>query len=591
MTTTMTRRTATGLMAGSMLAAPGALAGCATRAAAGAGPDGSAFARLSADSLDTFARLSPRFATWLGDNRFNDQLDDLSATGRASSAAARAGIKARLATIERSRLSPGDQVDAAILDNQLALSDWQARADVHAWDPTLYSDAAGGALYGLVAREIAPIAQRLAWATQRMALLPEIFAAARSSLDPARVPAVHAQTYARQHPGVMGLIDSVILPQAQALGPDDRARLQRAAETVRAAAKAHQIWIDDTLAPQARGDFRIGAKRYDEKLGLALGSPLTRTEIKARARDAAEQTRAEMLELAGKVLGRGAPRDPQAAIAAALERAYAERPARSDVVTFARQTLEGSTRFVREQNLITLPDTPVEIIIMPEFQRGVAVAYCDSPGPLAQGQKTFYAISPIPEIWTETQTTSFLREYNNRSIHELTIHEAMPGHYVQIWHSNRYKSVLRAAFYSGTFVEGWACYAQDMMGEEGYYGDDPLGGLVNRKWRLRLITNALLDQAIHADGMTREEGMALMTETAFQEEREAAGKWVRAQVSSSQLSTYFVGWIEHYALRNRARKNWGDGFSLKRYHDAILAFGSPPTHHVEALLFGETIKG
>jgi uncharacterized protein (DUF885 family) len=237
-----------------------------------------------------------------------------------------------------------------------------------------------------------------------------------------------------------------------------------------------------------------------------------------------------------------------------------------------------------------MPDTPVRIIPMPEFQRGVALAYCDPPGPLDKDMPTFYAVSPIPDEWTDTQVTSFLREYNTRSIHELTIHEAMPGHYLQLAHANTYPSTLRAVLYSVPFVEGWAVYAEKMMANAGYLGGDPLYKLINLKWDLRVIGNALIDQAIQVDGMTREQAMDLMTRQTFQEEREAAGKWVRAQLTSAQLPTYFVGYQEHMDLRREAERREGASFDLKRYNDAVLSFGSPPVRYVRELLFDEPIR-
>ena len=220
---------------------------------------------------------------------------------------------------------------------------------------------------------------------------------------------------------------------------------------------------------------------------------------------------------------------------------------------------------------------------MPEFQRGVALAYCDSPGPLDRGQKTFYVISPIPSDWTDDQVKSFLREYNTRSIDNLTIHEAMPGHYLQLMHSNRYQSPLRAVLASGTFIEGWAVYSERMMVEQGFLGGDPLMHLIQLKWYLRSIGNALLDQGVHVDDMSREDAMRLMTHDTFQEEREANAKWVRAQLTSAQLPTYFVGVQEHLALREEAKKKWGKNFSLKLYHDTVLSFGSPPVRYVREL--------
>jgi uncharacterized protein (DUF885 family) len=238
-----------------------------------------------------------------------------------------------------------------------------------------------------------------------------------------------------------------------------------------------------------------------------------------------------------------------------------------------------------------MPEEPVEIIIMPEFRRGVAVAYLDPPGPLDNDQPAFYAVAPLPDDWTDEQAESFLREYNLLSLQDLTIHEGVPGHYLQIALSNRYPSPLRSVLWSGPFVEGWAVYAEEMMIENGYMDGDPLMKLINLKWYLRTITNAIIDSAIHVDGMTREAAMKLMVEGGFQEEREAAGKWVRAQLTSAQLSTYFVGYLEHIEMREAVREKWGDDFTLRRYHDQALSYGSPPARFVRALMLGDDIPG
>jgi uncharacterized protein (DUF885 family) len=198
-------------------------------------------------------------------------------------------------------------------------------------------------------------------------------------------------------------------------------------------------------------------------------------------------------------------------------------------------------------------------------------------------------VLPIPSDWSEEQVTSFLREYNTRAIADVGVHEAMPGHYVQLFHSNSYPSVLRAILGSGSFIEGWAVYAEGMMVEQGFRGDDPLYKLSQLKVLLRTVTNSIIDQAIHCDGMTQEQMMQLLTQTAFQEEREAAGKWRRAQLSVTQLSTYFVGVTEHNETRAAAEQRDGASFNLKAYHDGILAYGSPPMRYARALYMNEPI--
>jgi uncharacterized protein (DUF885 family) len=264
-------------------------------------------------------------------------------------------------------------------------------------------------------------------------------------------------------------------------------------------------------------------------------------------------------------------------------------PPADGIVELAEQQVQQATDFVIEKNIVEMPEEPIQIIIMPEFQRGVSFAYLDPPGPLDSDQPAFYAVAPLPADWTEEQIRSFLREYNLYSMQDLSIHEGVPGHYLQLAHSNRYPSMLRKVLWSGPFVEGWGVYAEQMMIDEGYLDHDPLMRLINLKWYLRAITNAIMDSAIHVDGMTRDQAMKLMIEGGFQEEREAAGKWVRAQLTSSQLSTYFVGYQEHIELRKEVETAWGDEFTLRRYHDQLLSYGSPPVKFVRAIMLNEPV--
>ena len=369
---------------------------------------------------------------------------------------------------------------------------------------------------------------------------------------------------------------------------------------LKTAVAEHQKWLDETLVPNAKGEFRVGAEVYDQKLQFALLSSLSRAEIKQRAEAELVRVRGEMYAIAQQVLKdtAGAPELPdnpspqqqQKAIEAALELAYAQHPARDQVVADARVALDRATAFVREHDLVTVPDAPVEIIEMPEFQRGVAVAYADSPGPLDKNLKTFYAVSPMPEDWTDAQVESFLREYNSRMIDLLSIHEGTPGHYLEGWHSAKFPSTLRAVLRSGMFAEGWAVYTEDMMADAGYMDNDPLFRLVQQKFYLRTIANALLDQGVHVDNWTREQAMDLMVKQTFQQEREAAGKWTRAQLTSAQLPTYFVGVQEHFDTRKAVEEKLGDKFNLKAYHDQVLSYGAPPVRFVRELMLDQQIQ-
>ena len=595
------------------LALVAALAGCqpadapTTAAAPAAGQQAAdaavdaAFADLSKRALDTWMQLSPVSATQIGDHRYDSELDDLSAAGQQKTLAAYKALLGELDKIEVAKLGRENQVDAAILRNQLQSEIWNAEVlQSGKWDPQLYNGVAGSAIYGLMAREFAPLPERLKSATARMEKLPAIFAQARENLDPARVPKIHAETVAKQNKGILSIVDTFITPHIGELPQADQQRLQAAIEGLKKAVDEQQTWLDKTLVPNAKGDFRIGAEKYDQKLKFALNSSLSRQQIGERARAELTRVRQDMYGIAQTVLKDkpGAPEMPaqptdeqqQKAIEAALELAYADKPARDKVVDDAKAALAQSTAFVREHDLMTLPGAPVDIILMPEFQRGVAVAYCDSPGPLDKNLKTFYAVSPIPDDWNEKQVDSFLREYNSRMIHLLSIHEGTPGHYLEGWHSAKFPSTLRAVLRSGLFAEGWAVYTERMMQEQGYLNNDPLFHLVQLKFYLRTISNAILDQGVHVDNWDREKAMHLMTHDAFQQESEAAGKWVRAQLTSAQLPTYFVGAQEHFDTRKAVQEKLGDKFNLKAYHDQMLSYGAPPVRFARQLMLDQPIE-
>ena len=598
---------ATALLAACLAACAGTPAttasvpGATATEAAAMSPADAKFAELSKRWLDGWLALNPVNATQVGDHRFDDQLDQLDAPGRQRVVDFSKAMLGELDAIDIASLSRENQVDAAILRNQLQGDIWNLETyQSWAWDPQVYSGLAGGAIYNLMARDFAPMPQRLKSATARMEEIPALFAQMRANLDPKRVPLIHAQTVARQNNGVIELVDQFITPNAGQLQGADRARLDAAVANLRKAVAEQQTWLDKTLVPNASGDFRIGRELYDQKLQFSLMSSLSRAEIKHRAEAEMTRVRGEMYDIARQVLqGRAkAPATPenpsddqrQKAIEAALDLAYADKPARDQVVPAAKAALAKATDFVRAHDLVTVPDDPVKVILMPEFQRGVAVAYCDSPGPLDKGLDTYFAISPIPDDWTREQTDSFLREYNSRMIQLLAIHEAMPGHYLEGAHSARFPSTLRAVLRSGLFAEGWAVYTERMMTDAGYDDNDPLFKLVQRKFYLRTIANAILDQGVHVDGWSREQAMRLMTHDAFQQEREAAGKWVRAQLSSAQLPTYFVGVQEQFDTRKAVQARLGDKFDLKAYHDQVLSYGAPPVRFVRELMLDEPIR-
>lgn len=556
------------------------------------------FAEFSDRVVDEWLRLEPVTATQLGDHRFDGLLPDVSVGGRAARAAMAQRQLAELSRFDKAKLAREQQVDAILLRDQLEytlfslqrLQDW-------AWDPLTYAGTLGTGLFNLVSRDFAPLPERIRSATSRLEYLPTYLGQVRLALDPARVPLIHAQTAAQQNQGLGGVID-LILAQKESLPAQEGSRLERAAERAKVALADHQTWLDKTLVPNARGNARLGAKIYDRKMALALNSVLSRAEIRQRAEREIKDLRSKMYGAAAQILKArpGAPaiatdpspQEQQAIIEAGLGVIYADAPPRDQILPFARNTLSEAEAFAKAKDLIGFPASHFEVIEMPEYARGVAVAYADMPGPFERNQAGFFSVMPIPGEWSDEQAASFLREYNQWSIHELTIHEAVPGHLLQLAHANGYKSRLRAFLQSGPMVEGWACYTQDLMAEAGYLDRDPRYLLAHYKFMMRVPVNAILDQDFHVNGITREAAMEMMTKTAFQEEREAAGKWVRMQLSSAQLPTYFVGYQEWKDFRAAAEKR--PDFELRRFHNQALSHGSPPVRFIRQLMLGEGIR-
>jgi uncharacterized protein (DUF885 family) len=559
-----------------------------------------AFQSLGDQFVTDLPSFSPVASTSIGDHSRDAELDQVDAAARAQLREILANYESRLAAINRDELSRANQVDYELLRVEIASRLWSLETlQEWAWTPLYYISITGNSMFSLAARDFAPVEERMANAASRLEQFPRFLEQARASIEPERVPKIHAETAVSRNMGVVSIIENMIIPEMDNLSDTTRTRLEAAIEIAKDALADHQTWLEEELLPRAAGDFRIGAELFDRKLAFALDSPLSRREVVARAEAAYESVRNQMYEVSKEIYAADHPYTAfpdspheaykQVIIRAALEKAYQHLPPRDGIIELAREQMQQATDFVIENNIVTMPDEPVEISVMPEFRRGITAAFLVAPGPLDKGQPTYYEVSPLPEDWSEEQVNSFLREYNVYSIQDLTIHEGVPGHYLQLALSNRYPSILRGVLQSGSMIEGWAVYAERVMIDEGYQDNDPLQRLIMLKWYLRAITNAIIDTAIHVDGMTREEALELMIEGGFQEEREASMKWLRAQLTSSQLSTYFVGYQEWIELRREIEEAWGDEFTLRRYHDQVLSYGSPPIKYIRALVLGDDI--
>ncbi len=546
------------------------------------------FDALGEQFLEGYLARNPVSATYLGDHRFDDRWPDISSEAEQAELAWARELQAELSAIDTAGLDAEQRVDAAILEHQLASGIFSAE-QLRGWEtnPLYAAYTVSSGLDGLVSREFAPVDERMASLQGRLEGLPAFLEQARSRLG--EPSPVHTQTAIDQVAALVGWVDG---PLRVDFPDDQRPGLEAAADAAEQALRDYHSFLEQELLPRSSGDFRIGQQLWERKLQYSLDTDLSAAQVQEHAWRLLDETTAQMAVEAAAYHAELFPDEPvpepsddasrAALIRKVMDRIADEHADDDTIIEQAKATLEQATAFVAEHELVTLPDEPVEIIVMPEFKRGVSIAYCDAPGPLEDSRETFYAIAPPPEAWPPERRESFYREYNQAMLHELTIHEAMPGHFLQLAHDARFDSPVRAVFSSGTFVEGWALYSEWLMAEHGYGG--PAVRLQRHKMVLRLCLNAIIDHGVHAGTMDHGEALSLMMERGFQEEGEAEGKWVRAQLTSAQLSTYLVGLLEVMAIRQAYEAQAGDGFDLRAFNDELLAHGSPPPRHLASLL-------
>jgi uncharacterized protein (DUF885 family) len=552
-----------------------------------------AFQKIAHDYVEQYLRANPEQATDLGDHRFDGQLTDYSSEARAKNLTTQKEFRDKLNAIDGSQLTGANSIDFRILKENIDYQIFRAEELKEAeWNPLVYMQSLANSLYLLVARDFATAEKRIPNLRQRMEKIPGVIAQAEANLQ--HPPRIHTETAIEQTQGAINLVRTELAPLLDQ-APQTKKELAPLQEKTAAALEDYKKWLQNDLLPRSDGDFRLGAEKYRKKLRFALASDLPMEEIMKRAQADLQQTQAAIYETALPLYKKYFPNADAATIAdkhkvtaAVLDKLAEQHPDDATVVGYAQKVLTEATGFVKQHNLVAVPTVPLDVIAMPEFKRGVAIAYCDSPGPLDKDGKTFFAVAPTPKDWSKERKDSFFREYNNYMIRDLTVHEAMPGHYLQLAHANEFHAptLVRAIFRSGTFIEGWAVYCEQMMAEQGYGG--PEVKMEQSKMRLRATANAILDQSIHAGNMTEQQAMDLMTKEAFQQEGEAVAKWKRARLTSAQLSTYFVGATEHLDLRAAERKKLGKDFDLKKYNDQVISYGSPPVKYVHELMLQGT---
>jgi uncharacterized protein (DUF885 family) len=534
----------------------------------------------------------PLDATALGDHRFDAQLDDISPAARESwRALAKDTLAALPKQVAYKKLSRDGQIDFEIVQNQLARQIWNIdNMRPFEKDARTYGSYLSDCVYLLLAQSTQPKETNVANAIARMAQMPRIVAEAKRSLKHPVRPIL--ETAIRQNAGAINFYQSEIFSLAGETA--QRKQLEAAAARVVPLLKDYQAFLEGPARSRAEDNWRLGKAKFAKKFELETDAGITAEENLANAKNEFARVHAELYLVSRQLWPKyfanvTLPPDDadgrRETITKVIHAVNQEHGEVANLISDARATVESIKSFIRSRDYLTLPDPDhCAVVEMPEFRRGNSLAYLDNAPPLDPLATSMYAVSPPPADWGPQEVRSFLEEYNSHMLKILTIHEAYPGHYVQLEYANRNPSLIRRVFQSDPYVEGWAVYGEVTMLNEGFGEGDLRLRLMQLKFYLRAVANSIFDYQMHCTQMSDEEAMKFLTRDAFQSEGEAKLKVIRAKQSSVQLSTYFVGRMAHYQLHQAIERELGDKFNLGRYHEAVLANGSIPPKYLPELV-------
>jgi uncharacterized protein (DUF885 family) len=560
------------------------------------------FAALSEEFVYTTLSFSPSAATAAGLHKYHDRtldglLDDMSSSSIARQRSFYMGFRGRLERLKPNELSAEDRADWKILEDQISLALLEfdeIRNYMH--NPATYVETLGNALFTPYVLEYAPKSERVNHIISRLKTVPLFLDQARSNVMSA--PAVWANVAMEENQGNIDMVDKTI----RIWVPEDRRELySRAAQPALMAMRRFQDYLKGNLAARNDYDWRLGGKSYPKKFRYSLESGIEADSALLIAETELKQVRERMLALSlplHKQMFPGHPEHTDLAgdarenkvIGEVLAKIAERHSTRESYMDDARQDLAEARAFVESKHLLTPPSRAnLQVIPTPEFMRGIYSVGGFNAAPALEPQLgAFYWVTPIAPDWPKERADSKLREYNFYKLKLLTIHEAMPGHYVQMEVANDVqppvRRLLRSVFGNGPYIEGWAEFATRTMIEEGFLDHSPELALTFAKEELRVLANTILDVRLHMLDMSDQEALDLMEQRTFQEHEEAVEKLQRAKLSSCQLPMYFLGWRGWSQVRNDYRQAHGAAFSISGFNDRALKEGAVPLPVLGGLL-------
>jgi uncharacterized protein (DUF885 family) len=537
------------------------------------------FSQVVDDFVFGSLALSPVTASTVGYHRHHgemleDQLDDFSAAGIKAQIKLQRDIEARIEKLDAKALNSEERADIDVMHDAIEAT----RLDIeevqsYRHNPTIYVELIGNALYTPYVLHYAAAEERYKHIIQRLMRIPELVRQAEQNLSDS--PEIWNKVAREENTGNIDLIDGVLRTSCPKPSVHD---YSLAAEPAMIALRAFNEFLDGTLAKKT-SDWRLGKVYYAKKFSYVLATGKTPDTLLKEAEADLGKTRDEMVQLA-------APKSVEQALAdVALQHATPHT-----YMAAAKHTLVTATAFVKAKDLVSLPpNSNLQVIDTPVFMRGIyGVGGFNQAPPLEPKLGAFYWVTPIADSWPQARIDSKLREYNDSGLAHLTVHEAMPGHYVQAEYANdvqpRSRRLLRSIYGNGPYVEGWAVYAQQLMADQGYLSDSPGYRLTLAKQKLRVLANTILDVRLQTEGMSDADAIELMTKGTYQEMEEATAKLQRAKLSSCQLPTYYAGYKGWLAVREHFKSTHGDAMTLKQFHEAALREGAVPLPVLDELL-------
>ena len=536
--------------------------------------------------FDEMWREFPELAVRMGNYKYADQLTVPDRARRERSVAFYERQLAALKAFAAASLSPSNRVDLELMRNRFERNRWYVVTfRSWQWQPSMYN--VGPDLDLVLDTEYAPLDVRLRHTLARLDKVPAYYAAAQASVaDPTPE---HIELALRQNKGALGLFGDDLMKRldASGLSAQEKALFRRRAQASKAAIEGYVAYLETLKATRS---FRIGPALYQQKFAYEIQSAFTPQELyrralaeKAALHDAMER---RARELWPKYLGNAPmPADRLVVIRAVLDALAGHHANRNAFVEVVRKQVPQLQAFVRDKDLLDQdPTRPLRVRETPLYMRGGgALASVNSAGPLNPTANTYYNVTPL-DAFAPEQAESLLREYNDWTLQILNIHEAIPGHYTQLMHANKAGSLVKSVFANGSMIEGWAVFGEKLMLDAGYGGSTPEMWLAWMKWNLRTVLNTILDYEIQTKDLQRDAAIAMMTREAFQQQTEATEKWRRATLTQVQLTSYFNGYAEITALRDEMRARQGKDFSVKRFNNQFLSYGSAPVRSIRELM-------